>query len=232
MSAMIPKSRLKNLYRRVVGRYSIEDPRIIAKEAPYTFYIPSAKRLSLVQPADGVKLIFRSVPPSDLWNAERMWVRVTDVDGENITGELDSKPKDLPQLKIGDVIQFKSWQIIDIAWSDPSKEAQFPEEPEKQHWNRCLVDRCILDEGKKVHFLYREPPDLGEDGDKFPDSGWRIRGDYRGLADDEVERRDSTYVALGAVLNADDSWIDLIDSPIGSKFMRDFETGEFVACEK
>jgi hypothetical protein len=39
--------------------------------------------------------------------------------------------------------------------------------------------------------------------------------------------RGAAYVALGAVLNRDDSWLELIDAPIGSAFMRDFETGAY-----
>lgn len=60
-------------------------------------------------------------------------------------------------------------------------------------------------------------------GDRFPDSGWRIRGDMRaGLG-----KRKAAYVALGAVLNRDDSWLHLIDEPIGARFEKDFETGRF-----
>jgi hypothetical protein len=95
-----------------------------------------------------------------------------------------------------------------------------------------MVDSCVLDEGLGVHFLYREEPDFGEEGDKYPDSGWRIRGDYRGVSDADIEARGGAYAALAAVLNVDDSWLHLIDAPIGSAFIRDWDSGEFVPEER
>jgi hypothetical protein len=68
---------------------------------------------------------------------------------------------------------------------------------------------------------------MGTPVDEFPDSGWRLRGDYRGLSDDEIEARKMSYVALGAVLNRDDSWIHLIEEPVGSAFLRNFETHQY-----
>ncbi|WP_423603110.1 immunity protein Imm33 domain-containing protein [Sphingomonas sp. MS122] len=68
---------------------------------------------------------------------------------------------------------------------------------------------------------------MGEPDDTYPDSGWRIRGDYRNISDTEVDEREAAYVALGAVLNRDDSWIRLIDEPVGARFIRNWETDAF-----
>lgn len=223
-----PFQPIYNLWRRYFGTYSLDDPRRTHKEAPYTFYLPSKARQDSVGPGDLVQLVFCSKPMSLKHGAERMWVKVTDVTPKYVIGALRNTPLDMPQLKVGSEIRFQPFHIIDF-----DTERDLPDEPkQKQYWGRCMVDRCILDEDVPVYYLYREEPNLDEPGDKYPDSGWRIRGDYRNVSDEEFEARKAAYIALGKVLNADDSWLHLIDSPIGSAFMRNFETGEYEIYER
>ncbi len=47
--------------------------------------------------------------------------------------------------------------------------------------------------------------------------------------DEDLEARKLEYVAIGAVLNRDDSWVSHIDAPIGTALMRDFETNSYIA---
>ena len=93
-----------------------------------------------------------------------------------------------------------------------------------------MVDEDVVDGRIGIHYLYREAPETNND-DHYPDSGWRIRGDYRGLSDEELDARNSIYIAVGKVLNADDTWLHLIDAPIGAAFLRNWDSDEFEAVD-
>ncbi len=213
------------------GKYRIDDPRPIAAGAPYTYHLPSENELLAVAPDDIVKIIFESIPPSDEWDAEHMWVIVTAVDGDQMTGTLDNRPSDMPQLKHGDVVRFQRWHIIDIDWAGDRAVPPPPAPERRWYWDRCFVDDQILDGRLKVEYLYREEPDPPQDGDRYPDSGWRFRCDTRGLTDEEYDSPSFSYIAIGKVLNEDDSWLHLIDEPVGSAFLRNWETGDFEPTE-
>ncbi|MBC7521980.1 MAG: DUF2185 domain-containing protein [Sandarakinorhabdus sp.] len=92
----------------------------------------------------------------------------------------------------------------------------------------CLVDQCILTDGVKVGFLYREPPEPGE---PHGDSGWSIRGEAGDATDAEIDARAIAYVPLAAVLAVDDSWRHLVDSSPGSAFARSPRTWKFEAVD-
>ena len=83
----------------------------------------------------------------------------------------------------------------------------------------------MLDDGQLVGYLYREEPDQEND------SGWRITAN-----DESDEYMDDAgniaYVSLGAVLNRDDSFRELLDSPVGSAFIRNPKTGRFEVAEE
>ena len=213
-----------------MATYSIDDPRKIAREAPYTFFIPDEHRLSVLEVGDSVKLMFRPDPPDREYETERMWVNIDQINGDEIVGTLDNDPFDMPQLKSGDQISFKRYNIISIKWADNEKDRKYPVS-NKEYYDRCIVDACVIEGDVPVYYIYREEPDLNEEADKYPDSGWRIRGDYRGLSDEEIDSREAKYVALGVVLNQDDSWLHLIAEPIGAAYVRNFETNEFAPDE-
>ena len=208
------------------ARYILLDPRPIAKEAPYTFFLPPDDVLAAIRPGDRLYLDFQAVPKRKKWESERMWVEVTARDGDHLRGELTMDPDDMPGLERGAVVDFEIWHALQYALADPAIDAQFAEGP-REYWERCLVDQAVLDGEIKVEYLYREQPDLAKEGDAYPDSGWRIRGDTRGCSDDDIQAREACYVALGAVLNRDDSWLHLIDAPVGSAFDFDYDDGAF-----
>lgn len=210
--------------------YTLDDPRPIAAEAPYTYFLPSPEELAALSAGDLVKLVFRPNCPGDKWDAERMWVTIDAVEGDRLSGHLDNEPDDNPDLHIDDVVTFSPHHVISILWS--LERGMSPPAPpvERTYWERCLVDRCVIEDGIPVYYLYRgEPEPTPKDG--YPDSGWCIRGDFRGLSNEELDARKADFVSLGLVLNNDDSWLHLIDEPIGSAFIRDWESGEYVPAE-
>jgi len=208
------------------GSYEIDDPRPIAKNAPYTFYLPNETKLKSIEIGDEVQVIFRSVPIYKI-GGERMWINVDKIDGDAFSGILVNQPEDMPQLNKGERVDFFRWQVIDISWKDAGKANSFASELQKQIWDRCMVDQEILNGTARVGYLYRETPDLAGENDKYPDSGWRIRADERDLTDEEFDNPKPAYIAIGKVLNEDDSWLHLIDSEIETRFLRNPETELF-----
>ena len=182
---------------------------------------------------DLAKLLFEYDGETEQWSGERMWVEVTNIDAPNYHGTLVNYP-DEPHapIKFGDQVSFNGEDILDVLLidekllpnvvRDPDRYPQVPNE--REYWERCLVDECVLSGDVPVEYLYREEPEPGQN-DEYPDSGWRIRG--KEMPGDDMDEREAAYVALGAVLNRDDSWLHLIDAPIGSAFMRNFETGVY-----
>lgn len=224
---------IKQWSQRLFGRghYRIDDPRPIAAASPYTYFLPSDVELGALTAGDNVKLIFEAIPSSEKWGAERMWVSITDTDGDDLTGELLNAPLDIASLKPGDQVRFKRWQVIGIEWAEYRLLPPPPAPERRDYWDRCFVDQQILDGRLRVEFLYREEPDPPQEGSDYSDSGWRIRCDSRGLTDEECEFPQCSHVAIGAVLNNDDSWVHLIDAPVGSAFLRDWDSGEFHPAE-
>lgn len=207
--------------------YVLDDPRPIASRAPYTYFLPSSARLAAVKPDDKVQLLFRSQAEFPKYDVERMWVRVDAMEGEHFVGTLESTPFDMPGLMKGERVSFERFHMISVLFHDAETENRIADEPVRQYWDRCLVDRCVLYDDVSVEYLYREQKSLKREGDKYADSGWRIRGDTRGCSAEDVASRKVEYVALGAVLNRDDSWLALIDEPTGSAFLRDWITSAY-----
>jgi hypothetical protein len=200
--------------------YSLDDPRPIAREAPYTYFLPAEEELTAVGPRDMVQLVFRPDQPGEKWGAERMWVTVDTVDGDRLEGVLVNEPDDMACLSLGARVLFERQHIISIVWAENRETPPPPWNKPRQYWERCLVDSEVLTDGLWVWYLYREEPDMALPDDEYPDSGWRIRAWHQDLSDEQLEERKPIYVALGKVLNEDDSWLHLIDEPVGSAFIR------------
>jgi len=203
----------------MTATWHLVDADPIAAENPYTFYKPSRDSIERVRAGETVKLIFKfeSTDP-DAPLAERMWVIVEEVcSNGTFRGRLDNEPRYIADLKIGDQIDFKPSHIINTEHDDSSNLVE-------RYVKRCFVTNRVLRDGQRVGYIYREDPD------EEKDSGWRL------TANDESEEymensENLAYVSLGAVLSKDDSFRHLLESPVGSAFVRDEESGEFIGDE-
>ena len=201
--------------------FELRDADDAAAESPYTFFIPNREERVAVDVGDFVKLGFEYLWEIEEYGGERMWVKVTSKRGLRYAGVLNNDPCE-KGLEIGLELEFGIEHVLDIDWANPENHP--PRVPHRTYYERCLVDDCVVEDGVRVEYLYREQPDMGEESDAYPDSGWRIRGEQGEQSDVEFENRSASHLALGVVLNRDDSFLHLLDEPEGAAFMRNFET--------
>lgn len=189
----------------------------LAAEYKYTFYKPSEKVIQEIAIGEVVKLIFRfESDDPEAPAAERMWVLVDEITDGCFKGRLNNEPKYITDLEFDDQIEFKSCHIISTEHNDDNNIVE-------RYMKRCYVTNRVLYDGKPAGYLYREEPDHEDD------SGWRITANDE--TDDYMENSEnSSYVSLGAVLNQDDSFIELLVSPVGSAFVREAKSGQFFPC--
>jgi hypothetical protein len=196
--------------------WRLENADAIAASNKYTFFKSPPEAIALVRPNDIVKLIF--VVDSDdpeAPHAERMWVIVDRVEADGrFLGRLDNAPDWIDDLKCGDEVTFDASHVINTPYDSHDNLVE-------RYIKRCFVTQRILRDGARVGYLYRAEPD----NDK--DSGWRITANDE--SDDYMADADNAaFVSLGRVLSKDDSFIGLLDAPIGASFARDARTDTFV----
>jgi uncharacterized protein YegJ (DUF2314 family) len=85
--------------------------------APDTFRIPSDEAKASVRVGDRVKLVVQ--PETGL--AERLWVRVTSVDGDAFEGTLVSEPMEVRGLSTGDPVEFERRHVVAISRPGPGR---------------------------------------------------------------------------------------------------------------
>jgi hypothetical protein len=164
--------------------------------------------------------MFEHVPSGVKWGIERMWATIVRLEADHLTGKLDNQPfEPTATLRVGDEIAFNEFHVVDVRWNDTSRATAAPER--REYWDRCLVDASVVDGSSPIEFIYREVPNLANERDEFPDSGWRIRGRSEDAREPRSGAGKPQYIALGAVLNRDDSILPYIDAPVGSRLIRD-----------
>lgn len=198
-------------------KWYVEDARALHEAAPYTFYIPSEAELGQLKVGDFVKLIFtteQALP--DGFRGERMWVRITEINGDQLKGVLDNEPTRIP-IQSGTVLSFGLQHICQTEYDDPDA-------AKWEYYMETLatVSMDIL-EREEFHFMLRDEPH-GEG-----DSGWSFLSGY----EEDAFLSDAgnfEIVPLGVILNIDDSILPILQRPPLCAYERD-ETGTFQEIE-
>ncbi len=146
-------------------------------ENPRTFLIPDKEEIDELEVGDLVKLIFfMNELAEDGCEAERMWVTITEHQGNDFKGVLDNTPFYIKSIREGDIINFKSQHIATIYGG----ECSFNEEQFALISNRAL-------ENREINYAFRT-----DDIDNDEDSGWQL---FFGDEDDEY-CNDSDHISL------------------------------------
>jgi hypothetical protein len=202
------------------GSWQLVDSEKLGQEFKYTFYKPSRFITDQLKVGNLVKLTFQFISTNaEHPSAERMWVQISEISDGKFRGLLDNHPFYILELYAGDEIEFEHKHII-----DHDLEVREPNLVDK-YYNRCIVTNRILHENAPINYIYREEPMEKDEDRDYEDTGWRI------LSGDESQEymdnpKNLSFVSLGAVLNHDDSFIELLESKIGASFERD-DDGNF-----
>ena len=203
----------------IAESWRLIDSEQIAKNNPYTFYKPSKEITRQLKVGDTAKMTFEfDSTDNEHSSAERMWVLINEIKGDQFIGQLDNHPYYIHDLFVGDTVKFEHKHIIDhnLDLTEPNLVDKYID--------RCFVSHRVLYDNVPVGYLYREEPESSEEKE-YDDSGWRIlSGEKTQEYMDNCEN--SSFVSLGAVLSRDDSIIKLLDFEIGSEFERK-ENGKF-----
>lgn len=113
---------------RIFNRYALDDGLAIHAESPDTFWVPSDEEVATLQPGDVVRLIWGARGMTHgLYGCrgERMWVKITKIDGGKFEGTLSNSPAVWNHLHYGDKVKFARKHIIDFDYRDDEE----PEQP-------------------------------------------------------------------------------------------------------
>lgn len=90
--------------------YTLANGLLLHAENPATFEIPSEQDKSAIGHGSFVKLIFQQGGAM----SERMWVMVTDVDGDKLRGMLSNDPLNIVGLDFGDEVAFGLEHVVSV----------------------------------------------------------------------------------------------------------------------
>lgn len=95
--------------------YSLIDCIYRNKTSQGNFEIPSSEDISKLKVGDLAKLVFvHTDAKAQEPHAERMWVILTEVNGQKFKGTLDNDPTYIKTIKYQDVIEFEDRHICNM----------------------------------------------------------------------------------------------------------------------
>lgn len=95
--------------------YSLIDCVYRSMTSQGNFEIPSAVDISKLKVGDLVKLVFSNTDATGQTpKAERMWVMLTEVNGQKFKGTLDNDPAYINTIKYQDIIEFEDRHICNM----------------------------------------------------------------------------------------------------------------------
>lgn len=194
--------------------FTLENAAQENRENPRTFMIPNKDEIDELEEGDLVKLIFlMDEPTEDGCSAERMWVNITEHNGDDFKGTLDNTPYFIKSIKEGDEISFKTENIACIYGG----ESEFDEEKFALISNKALENRQI-NYACKSDFI-----------DNDEDSGWQLF--YGDEEDDYVNDSDNiSIIKLEEVLNFEPLLEDVFSSD-WEQFEYSEEENKFIEVE-
>lgn len=194
------------------GDWWVLDPRPTQRENKYTFYLPSTQETAAIEVGDVVKLLFEGFGTDGDIYGERMWVVCEEKTADGWVGQLDNAPCNIQGLAAGDRVLFQPEYVMDTYYARVDGPSDLD-----QYLDRCHLDRRILIDRAPVVRLERRKPRWvwmwTRKDDEYPDTGWHIFGPDPANG----ETVEMEYVAIGRALNVDDGFIDLRDTPVGTK---------------
>jgi hypothetical protein len=206
----------------------LTDAAALQKTAKYTFYRPSERVMAKLKKGNLVKLVFEitGLESNDLLamlpSAERMWVIITERNGDKFKGTLDNDPYKIQDIKAGDLIEFETKHII----QSDIEEMEF--DIVEKYSVFCIISHKILMDNERIGLLYRNEEIKLENGRK--DSGWCFMSGNESeayLNDPE----NFTFTTLGKVLNLNDAFIQFLDEPEGSEYCWDDVLKKYVKVD-
>jgi hypothetical protein len=140
-------------------KYILEDVILNNKQYPRTYLIPTPEEINNLHPGMLVKLVFVLEEMIDGCGAERMWVEITEINGNTFYGILTNVPRYLSTIEPGDTIQFSGNHIaaIYIEGKAPFDESKY-----------AIITRRAL-ENRQINWVVRTDDLVNEQ-----DSGWQF----------------------------------------------------------